>query len=293
MKRISPFLLGLSLAVAGSSLAAAQDNASRTSSIPSILQVTREYTKPYKGGAAHDKTESAFVADMARAKWPTHYLGMTSLSGKSRALYFTSYDSLEAWEKDNAAIGRNKVLAAELEHDSIMDGELLDEVDQGVFRFSEEQSLNPIADLSHQRFMEISAYQVRPGHEKEWHEAVKLVKDGYIKAGTGAHWAMFYQIYGNHGGRYLVLESHKTLAEIDRDFLNDKQFEEALGEDGLKRLNSLIEASVESSDHELYQFNPHMSYVSEDWVMADPEFWKPKPAAPAAKPAAEKEKPKP
>jgi hypothetical protein len=290
MKRISPLLLGLSLAVAGSSLAAAQDHASETSSIPKILQITREYTKPYKGGAAHDKTESAFVEDMARAKWPTHYLGMTSLSGKSRALYFTSYDSLEAWEKDNAAIGKNKVLAAELEHDSIVDGELLDEVDQGVFRFSEESSLNPVADLSHQRFMEISAYHVRPGHEREWHEAVKLVKDGYIKAGTGAHWAMFHQIYGSEGGRYLVFESHKTLAEIDRDFINDKQFEEALGEDGLKQLNMLIEASVESSDHELFQFNPHMSYVSEDCIKADPEFWKPKPVA---KPAAEKEKPKP
>jgi hypothetical protein len=35
-----------------------------------------------------------------------------------------------------------------------------------------------------------------------------------------------------------------------------------------------------------------MSYVSEDWIKADPEFWKPKPAAaaaakPAKKPAAQ------
>jgi hypothetical protein len=291
MNRISPVLLGLSLAVAGSSLAAAQDNASGTASVPSILQVTREFTKPYRGGAAHDKTESAFVQSMTKAKWPTHYIGMTSMSGKSRALYFTSYDSLEAWEKDNAAVAKNTVLAAELEHDSIVDGELLDEVDQGVFRYNEELSFHAMADLSHQRFMEITVYQIRPGRERQWREAVKLVKDAYEKMGTGAHWAVFNQIYGNRGGRYFVLESHKTLAEVDRAFLDEKQFQAALGAEGLKHLNEMIEASIESSDHELFQFNPHMSYVGDEWIKADP-FWKPKEAA-AAKPAAEKEKAKP
>jgi hypothetical protein len=69
MKKLSPILLGLSLAVVGSSLAVAQDAAS-TSSVPRILQITREYTKPYKGGEAHDKTESAFVTAMSGAKFP-------------------------------------------------------------------------------------------------------------------------------------------------------------------------------------------------------------------------------
>jgi hypothetical protein len=35
-----------------------------------------------------------------------------------------------------------------------------------------------------------------------------------------------------------------------------------------------------------------MSYVGEDWIKSDPDFWKPKPtAAPAAKPAAPAPKP--
>jgi hypothetical protein len=29
-----------------------------------------------------------------------------------------------------------------------------------------------------------------------------------------------------------------------------------------------------------------MSYVSKDWIKADPEFWKPKPAVAATKPGA-------
>jgi hypothetical protein len=34
----------------------------------------------------------------------------------------------------------------------------------------------------------------------------------------------------------------------------------------------------------LFTFNPRMSYPREEWIKADPEFWKPKAAAaPAAK----------
>jgi hypothetical protein len=78
LKVISPVILGLSLAVAGSTFTAAQD-ASSTSTLPKILQITIEYTKPYKGGAAHDKTESAFIAAQARAKFPVYYIATTGL----------------------------------------------------------------------------------------------------------------------------------------------------------------------------------------------------------------------
>jgi hypothetical protein len=52
----------------------------------------------------------------------------------------------------------------------------------------------------------------------------------------------------------------------------------------------LTAATVESSQTNLFVFNPRMSYASEDWIKADPEFWKPKTSIaeskkPAAKPA--------
>ena len=103
MNKLSRSLLGMSLVAACSCIAAAQETSQGNVSIPKVLQIMREYTKPGKSGMAHEKTESAFVQAMTRAKWPTHYLGMTSLSGKNRALFLTSYASFEAWEKDNAA----------------------------------------------------------------------------------------------------------------------------------------------------------------------------------------------
>ncbi len=78
MKIVSPVLLGLSLAVVGSSFAAAQETQSpKTQSPqmqnqqmqsmqmqgpPKVLQITREFIKPGKSGAIHDKSESKFVA---------------------------------------------------------------------------------------------------------------------------------------------------------------------------------------------------------------------------------------
>ena len=93
MKMLSPVVLGLSLAVAGSTLAAAQD----MPSIPKVLQITREYTKPYKNGMAHDKTESAFIQAMTKAKFPAYYVGLTSMSGKARSIFITRYQNFAEW----------------------------------------------------------------------------------------------------------------------------------------------------------------------------------------------------
>jgi len=275
MNKLSRFLLGLSLVLACCCITAAQEK-SQANSIPKVLQITREYTKPGRAGNVHEAAESAFVQAATRAKWPTHYLAMTSLSGKQRALFLTSYASLEAWEKDTAAVAKNPTLSAALDAASVADGEQLDSIDQGVFVFNEEMSLRPVADLSQMRFMELSIYRVRPGHEREWSEAVKMVKAAYEKGVPGSHWGVFNQVYGGEGDSYLVLTSRKTLAEVDHGFqVEDKQFEAAIGADGMKKLDELIAASVESSLHQLFSFNPHMSYVADEWIKADPDFWKP------------------
>jgi hypothetical protein len=293
MNKLNCCLAALSLGITFACTAAAQEMSQTGPHVPKVLQITREFTKPGKAGMIHEQRESAFVQAMTHAKWPTHYIGMTSLSGKQRALFLTQYDSFEAWEKDNEATAKNATLSAELDRAGMNDGELLDSMDQGVFVFNEEMSLRPKTDLSHMRYLQISAYHVRPGHGKEWRDLVKMVKAAYEKAVPDAHWGVFEQMYGGDGGTYLVLIGRVTLAEVDRGPMEEKEFVAALGEDGMKKLAELEADAIESSQHQLFAVNPHMSYVSEDWIKADPEFWKPKPAAHAVKPAAEAKKPNP
>jgi hypothetical protein len=286
MKNFGRTLFALSLA--GICLCAT--SAQEKMSIPRVLQIQREFLKPGKAGSIHEVKESAFIDAMSRAKWPTHYIGMTSLSGKSRALFFTSYNSFEAWEKDYAGVSKNAALASALDRAYAADGELQDSTDTGVFLFQEEMSLRPKPDLGAARYMEISAYHVRPGHNKEWTEAVKLVKAAYEKGVPESHWGVFEQAYGGDGGTYLVLTSHKSLSEVDQGFADEKKFVATMGEDGMKKLSELIAVCIESSQHQLFAINPRMSYVPDEWIKSSPDFWNVKPAAKATV-APKKDKP--
>jgi hypothetical protein len=283
MKRITDVLLLGSLVVASFGMAAAQEE---SMSPPKVLAVTREFVKPGKGGAMHDKAESAFVQAFARAKWPTHYLAMGSISGKPRVLFFTAYDSFEAWEKDVKAVDKNASLSGALDHASAVDGELLDSSDGAAWAYREDYSLRPHSDIAHMRYFEIFVFHIKPGHRKEWDDGVKMVLAAHQKSSSDdAHWACYEGAYGVPEGTYAFITPLKSASEIDKAFAQDKQFMEAMGEEGMKKLEEISAAAIESSESNLFMFNPKMSYVSDEWVKADPDFWKTKPAAaPAAAP---------
>jgi hypothetical protein len=271
------WLCATALAMAALGSAAAQEQAAGTMSPPKILTITREFVRPGKAGTMHDKSETAFVQAMARAKWQTHYLGMNSISGKFRSLFFTGYDSFDAWEKDVAATQKNAMLAAGLDRASVADGELLDSMDTGVFAYNAEYSLNQQAEhaTAATRYFEVSVYHIKPGHHKEWDEGVKMVVETYKKALPDAHWACYESRYGAPEGTYLFIVARKSAGEIDSDFAHNKDFMAALGEEGMKKLDELAAASIESSEANLFALNPNMSYAPPEWIKAD-DFWKPK-----------------
>lgn len=256
---------------------------------PKVLVVQREYIKPGMAGSAHMKTESAFVQAMTAAKWPTHYLGMDSMSGVSRALFLVGYDSFAAWEKDNQAQQKNATLSAAFDKAIVADGQLLTSYDSGVLAYREDLSLRPTAaNVAQSRYFDIMRFKVRPGHEKEFEDLTKMYVDGLGKANPDAHWAMYQSVYGaDNGGVYLLFSAMKSLAEVDSGMSNDKKFAEQMGGDGMKKISELAAACIQEVSENLFAFNPKMSYPADAWVKADPSFWKPAPAPkPAAKPEA-------
>jgi hypothetical protein len=280
-------LVGFFVFFAFLGIAAAQEQQQGMNQPPKVLVITREFLKPGKSGAPHEKTEMVFTQALARAKEPVHYLGMNSLSGKTRALFVIPFDSFEAWEKDTMWSQGNAALSAALDRANVADGELLESTDQGAFVYSAEYSFHPAVDMPHMRYFEIEAFQIRPGHRAEWDEAVKMVKAAYEKAVPDAHWATYEEILGGRNF-FVVFTPMKSLSELDHEMMANKQFMGAMGADGMKKLEELSAASIESSTTNLFAFNAKLSYISEDWIKADPDFWKPK-AAPA--PAATKKKP--
>jgi hypothetical protein len=292
MKVSRPILLGLSLALAGCTLAAAQEM-SDMSAPPKVLLVQREFLKPGKSGAPHDRSESNFVQAFARAKWPTHYIALNSLSGKSRALFLTGYPSFEAMQKDYDAADKDPVLGPELDRLAQADGELLDSTDEFLLTYDADSSYRANPDLSHVRYLEVSTYKLHPGHHAEWSEIVKLVIAAHQKAGDDSHWATYELAYGG-ADEYVIFSSDQSMADIDKGFAQEKDFMAAMGDDGMKKLDELAASCLESGDSNLFAINPRQSYAPEDWIKADPGFWKPKPmGAPAAMTAAPAKKTNP
>jgi len=281
MKNLSGLCAGLCLLVSGVGMMAAQDMPSGVMLPPKVLVIDREYTKPGKGGGPHEKSEGAFVSALAAAKWPTHYLAATAMSGRPRALFMAGYPSFEAWEKDNLAYDKNPALSAVLDRDNVADGELLDQVQISVYLYDPELSLH-VGDAVHSRYFDITHYKIKPGHRTEWEELVKLYQGAYAKI-PNANWALYESYYGeDNGGIYLAISRMTSLSEDDQGLTDNKKVEDTLGADGLKKVRELSASCIDSVQDNLFAFSPKMSYPADEWIKADP-FWKPKPAA-AAKP---------
>lgn len=260
---------------------------------PKVLLIQREYLKPGKGGSMHDRSEAAFVKAFEEAKYPTHYFAMDSMSGPSRSLFLVSYDSFAAWEKDNAAMRANKTLAAAVDHAIASDGDLLSSYDAGVFMLRPDLSLNK-GSIKGTHYFEISTYVVKPGHMHEFEELAKMYIEGFRKVAPDTHWDTFETMYGMpvqgvpSGGVFLVINTMKSLDEVDKGNADFMKFSASLGASGMRKLEELTAASVQTMGSNMFEINPRMSYPPKEWLDWDSGFWKVSHPMAAKKPAAAK-----
>jgi hypothetical protein len=253
---------------------------------PKVLVIDREFLKPGKSGALHEKTESNFVRASIAAKSKSYYFGMDSMSGPSRSLFFFPYPSFAAWEQDTLSTRKNATFAAAMDHASNVDGELLSAYEQSAFNLRPDLSYNT-GNLVGKRYFEITQYIIRPGHTAEAEELSKLYLDAYKKTGIATNWATFELMYGHETGDvFLYITTMKSLSEADQEIPDTAKFLDSLGEKGRKHLSELSASAVESAQTNIFEINPKISYPPEEWIKAEPDFWKPKPTvAPAPKPA--------
>ncbi len=241
---------------------------------PKVLVIQREWVKPGKNGALHNKSESAFVQAMMAAKEPNHYLAATAMTGHTRALFFVGYDSFAAWEKDNQFVDANPTLSAALDNALVADGDLLSDYDGSAWALRADLSLRgDHPDIARSRYFEISRYVVKPGHRAEFEELVKLYVKGYEKV-PNANWITYESVYGaDNGGVFLAFSPMKSLSEVDGEMADGAKFEAALSDGDKTKLRELTASCIQATSTNLVQFSPKMSYPSPDWVKADPAYW--------------------
>jgi hypothetical protein len=267
---------GLCLCIGGVSglpAARAQETAKATPP-PKVLVIDIEWLKPGKGGSAHQKTENAFIQANEKAKVPIHYLALEALSGPPRSLFFFSYASFAAMEKERQQEMSDTALSAVIDRAYAEDGELLTSTARNIFTLRDDLMAEPGVAIPTMRYMQITRVTVRPGHQADWEEYLKMLRSNLDKTQPGRHIALYQSAFGwENGGIWLLITPMKSLDEVDQANANSTTFIQNMGDTNVKRYRELAGLAIESSQRNLYAFNPEMSYVQDEWVTADP-FWK-------------------
>ncbi len=266
------FLIG---GVSGLPNARAQATGAKATPPPKVLVADIEWLKPGKGGSAHQKSENAFIQAAEKAKSNQHYVALQALSGPPRSLFLFSYDSFAALEKEQKEEMANTSLSADLDQAFAADGELLSSMSRNIFTLRDDLMPEPGLAIATMRYMQITRVTVRPGHQGEWEEYLKMLRSNLDKAEPGRHIALYQSAYGwENGGIWLLITPMKSLSEVDEADANAAKFREAMGDTNMKHYRELAAAAVESSQRNLYAFDPAMSFPSDEMVSGDPTFWK-------------------
>jgi hypothetical protein len=251
----------------------AQESGPKVTPPPKVLRIDVENLKPGKSGAVHQKTESTFVKLAQGDKSAPHYLAMQSLSGPPRALFFFSYDSFADMEKERNAEMKSPT-AAQLDSAFEADGELLTSLTSNIYTLRDDLSHTPSVAIATMRYMQISLLHIRPGHQAEWEEYLKMLSSTLDKTEPGRPIAVYQSAYGwENGGVWLLITPMKSLDEVDKADADTAKFRENMGDANLKHYRELAAATIQSGQRNLFAFDPEMSYVRDEWVTADP-FWK-------------------
>ncbi len=273
MKRPLQLLAGLCFVAGGlfsTGVAAAQSASAQPP--PKVLAVFIEELKPGKGGALHEKTESAFQRALGDAKSTNYYLAMNAISGPPRALFLYRYDSFAEMGKKRDEEHAQSALGSALDAADQADGELITTETWNAFSFREDLSHVVPVDMAKMRYMDITRITVKPGHRADFEEYMKLTGAAIAKVNPTARYTVYESQYGwENGGIYIILRPLHSLDEVDTRIANAPKMREATG-DGGKKVADLFAACAQSSQRNLYSFDPQMSYLPEDWAKSDP-FW--------------------
>lgn len=277
--------MGLSISMASGLLA----QAAAPPGPPKVIQIFREEVKPGKG-PAHEKWETGWPRAYGKAKWPTNYLAIVSMTGPSEAWFLSGYESFAAWGKNQVDMDKS-TLKADDDRLSQGDGEFLSSARSIVAAYREDLSSKTMVNLPTMRYFRIVTYRVRPGHDSDFTDTAKIIKATYEKTGMDVSWSVYQIASGMPGPTYLVFLPMKSLDEVDSFLAHSKANQDAMGEENTKKMGKLASDGYLSVESNLFAFNPKISYPSKEWIAADP-FWAPAPAV-AAKKESAKAAPKP
>jgi hypothetical protein len=131
------------------------------------------------------------------------------------------------------------------------------------------------------RHMGVTVLRIKYGHEADLAQLAKLLIDGDEKSNSDQPVLAYQVVSGGPSGTYLLFSPMDSLARMDAAPARMAAARQAMGDRNQKHFDMLAPEVVQSTESLLFAFNPRISYVSKEFAAGDPEFWNPKPKAPA------------
>jgi hypothetical protein len=245
---------------------------------PARLTIYREQVKVGRT-ADHERIEAGWPAAFAKAKSPSYYLAMTSVTGQNEAWFLAPFASNAAEGDAMKLASTDTVLAAELARLSRADAEVVDEyrVIEAIAR--PDLSHGAFPDLAKVRFWEVTTFRVRPGHEADFEAAAKAYGAATERVVPGHSYRVYEVTAGMPGPTFLVFSSVESYAQFDQMDVDGQKTMQAFTPEETAIMQKYFTDAAASSETNRFALNPTMSYVAPETRATDPSFWMPKRAA--------------
>jgi hypothetical protein len=247
---------------------------------PKVLLIVREDIKTGKM-AAHSVEANNTVQIWAKAKSPYHRLAMMPVAGnENEVTYLWPFDSYASLEKSIGELDKIATGPFKADFDRIQNrGEDYHSLQRDAIAvLREDLSYRSGGDMPKMRYMRVQTVRVRPGQVAAFVEARKIIKAAHEKANIDENMAVYQVVGGMQSGTFLIFIPWRSLDGIGT-IPHGKDYFDAMGEDNQKKLDKLAEQATAFEETAIYAFNPQLSYLSPQFVAADPGFWTFKPMA--------------
>ena len=241
---------------------------------PGVITVIRENVKIGRS-AEHARIEAGWPAAFAKAKSPTYYMALTSMTGANEAWFLVPFASRAAEEADMKRNAADPALEAELERLARADGEVLDNLRTMQLRARPDLSMGAFPDLAKARYYEVTWFRVRLGQDQAFEAASKTWMASAKRNAPNTSYRTYVLEAGGLAGTFLVFTSFEAYAELDRMATDGDKIWGGMTPDELAVMEKAV-GGIISIETQRFRVDPTMSYVDQATRDKDPAFWNPK-----------------
>jgi len=254
-----------------------------------VIEIYREAIKEGRT-AAHEKVEADYAATFRRANHPAHYVALASISGLGEVWFVQPMPSFGANEDYEKASDKEPLKSALAMLDA-RDGELraTSRAIWAVFRPDLSYHAEKFAPAK-ARYVMAGMIRIKLGRDADFVAGAKTYFGAFEKANIDECTLAYQVVAGAPSGTYLFFSMMDSMKVLDEEPARMRAVQQAMGAENFAQFMKGAGDLFVATEDTLLEAKPGMSYPPQQFIDADPAFWKPKPAPKpaAAAPAPEK-----